>query len=389
MISEKYREQLRAAHEDDAWGGSASPWTLAWIQALRASGTIIDYGCGKGALVRALRGLGYAAWGFDPAVPLFSGDPGRADMLVSVDALEHVEPGHLAAVLRDCAARAPLALHVIARGPAQKTLPDGRNAHLIQESDDWWRARLEQACAGVWLLHRDHYWSTFVCTRDGRDPRAALHIPDAPPDRATLAPRPGRLIFARENNSPRGNTLDSMLRAFTRAPVVAGKREAVLLGNHPSLRDHASEIAVSRPVLAMHAAARFAPRHSTALMLDDPFSYPPEVLRALADNSCASIWRMNYAPLDHGAPRDALFYGDPGTPADDWLNSGWTWFKASFPFALQLLYACGIRRVRCYGCRFEATPESTPEQRELYAQQRVWLEKEAPYFRRMGLEISR
>lgn len=32
-------------------------------------------------------------------------------------------------------------------GPAGKVLPDGRNAHLIQEPIAWWRERLERHLA--------------------------------------------------------------------------------------------------------------------------------------------------------------------------------------------------------------------------------------------------
>ena len=32
---------------------------------------------------------------------------------------------------------------VIAHRPAKKTLPDGRNAHLIQEGPAWWLPKLE------------------------------------------------------------------------------------------------------------------------------------------------------------------------------------------------------------------------------------------------------
>jgi hypothetical protein len=33
-------------------------------------------------------------------------------------------------------------LYTIATGPAAKTMPDGRNAHLIQEGAEWWISRL-------------------------------------------------------------------------------------------------------------------------------------------------------------------------------------------------------------------------------------------------------
>jgi hypothetical protein len=33
--------------------------------------------------------------------------------------------------------------------PARKTLPDGRNAHLIQETDEWWRNIIERSINGT------------------------------------------------------------------------------------------------------------------------------------------------------------------------------------------------------------------------------------------------
>jgi hypothetical protein len=36
---------------------------------------------------------------------------------------------------------------VIANRPAKKLLPDGRNAHLIQQPRDWWLPRLAQRFA--------------------------------------------------------------------------------------------------------------------------------------------------------------------------------------------------------------------------------------------------
>ena len=61
------------------------------------------------------------------------------------DVLEHVEPEYLQDVLADikrCMKRAGLL--VISTIPAKKTLPDGRNAHLIVESPLWWGSVLSQ-----------------------------------------------------------------------------------------------------------------------------------------------------------------------------------------------------------------------------------------------------
>lgn len=50
--------------------------------------------------------------------------------------LEHIEEPYLEAVLLD--------LKDITTGPAMKTLPDGRNAHIIQKPSSCWLPRLCQ-----------------------------------------------------------------------------------------------------------------------------------------------------------------------------------------------------------------------------------------------------
>ena len=37
---------------------------------------------------------------------------------------------------------ARVGVYTIATGPAMKTLPDGRNAHLIQQGPEWWMPKL-------------------------------------------------------------------------------------------------------------------------------------------------------------------------------------------------------------------------------------------------------
>ena len=62
--------------------------------------------------------------------------------------LEHIEPACLDEVLDDLErVTRKIGFFVIANRPAKKVLADGRNAHLIQEDVDWWRARLERRFA--------------------------------------------------------------------------------------------------------------------------------------------------------------------------------------------------------------------------------------------------
>ena len=59
--------------------------------------------------------------------------------------MEHVEPEYLEATVRRLHALSRRAAFMtFALRPSNKTLPDGRNTHLIVEDRDWWRARLAQ-----------------------------------------------------------------------------------------------------------------------------------------------------------------------------------------------------------------------------------------------------
>ena len=66
------------------------------------------------------------------------------DAVVSTDALEHVEPAYLDKTLRMISSKMGRCVFFrIACYPAKKKLPDGRNAHLIVESPEWWRNKIE------------------------------------------------------------------------------------------------------------------------------------------------------------------------------------------------------------------------------------------------------
>jgi len=106
---------------------------------------VSDYGAGKQRLLEGLRGQGITLDGYypyDPAFPEY-GSPQVADLVCCIDVLEHIEPELLDNVLEDLASiTRRLGFFSIHMGAAGKTLPDGRNAHLIQQSTAWWLPRL-------------------------------------------------------------------------------------------------------------------------------------------------------------------------------------------------------------------------------------------------------
>ena len=108
--------------------------------------SLLDYGCGsRRSLLETLNLPPGAVYeGYDPCVPEYSADPLPADLVVCIDVLEHIEPELLDNVLDHLASLCdPYGFFSIHLGPAAKTLPDGRNAHLIQQPPAWWRLRLE------------------------------------------------------------------------------------------------------------------------------------------------------------------------------------------------------------------------------------------------------
>lgn len=144
-ISPAYRSQNRALHETRPdYGSGGGRWAplVGEIMRMQDCETVLDFGCGKGGLKDR---LGNFVSEYDPAIPGKDGDPSPADLVVSTDVLEHVEPEYLEAFLSRLASLSnKAAFVVIATRPAKKTLPDGRNAHLIVKGDGWWRRKLQR-----------------------------------------------------------------------------------------------------------------------------------------------------------------------------------------------------------------------------------------------------
>lgn len=152
LISPAYLELQRRLHaRPKGYGGKGDTWAqpvLDLVARFRAS-SVLDYGCGRGALKRALEPIKPVSLDvreYDPAIPGKDGRPSFADLVVCTDVLEHIEPDRLDAVLAHLKTLARTAVFVvIALRESNKTLADGRNAHLIVAPADWWIDRLTRA----------------------------------------------------------------------------------------------------------------------------------------------------------------------------------------------------------------------------------------------------
>ena len=159
LLSRAYRNQLIELHgADAAWGTTGSEYFLEVMKAAKDDGckSLLDYGCGKGYLVAMIKDYMVSkpekvpedlvrVEGYDPAVKDYLELPAPADLIVSTDVFEHIEPENLDTVLGHIAGLMLISgFFVIFTGKAKAILPDGRNAHLIQEGEDFWAAKLKE-----------------------------------------------------------------------------------------------------------------------------------------------------------------------------------------------------------------------------------------------------
>lgn len=144
-ISAEYAALNAQLHRDNlayGVGGGKHADTVRKLRDAIKAESVLDYGAGKGYLAKA---LDFPIWQYDPAIPEIAATPRPADLVVCSDVLEHIEPDRLTFVLDDlrrCVKK--IGYFVIHMGPASKTLADGRNAHLIQKGEFWWRTKLEK-----------------------------------------------------------------------------------------------------------------------------------------------------------------------------------------------------------------------------------------------------
>lgn len=135
--------------------------------------TVVDFGCGKGGLVRHLQAEGFEVQGYDPAVPEFMTPPTvAADAVVCLDVLEHLSRESLQKELRLMAAMANGGAFLnIATRPAYHTLPDGRNCHEIVEPWEWWEQELKKAFRAFEIepAHVEEHQATVVLRRRNRE----------------------------------------------------------------------------------------------------------------------------------------------------------------------------------------------------------------------------
>jgi hypothetical protein len=156
MFSNDYIKQLQRLHSDRSrprgFGGKVKDiGKFHYFMEQWKPISLLDYGCGKGLILETLKEKykDTVCTGYDPAVPMFSKDPIAVDCVFSNDVLEHIEPEYLEDVLRHINTLSLKFVWLrIDTIPARKSLPDGRNAHLILENPNWWKDKIEKIIDG-------------------------------------------------------------------------------------------------------------------------------------------------------------------------------------------------------------------------------------------------
>jgi len=157
MYTKEYITQLQGLHADasrrQGFGGKAKKlgkfhnFMKEWNPS-----SLLDYGCGKGHILADLKDAypKTICEGYDPAVPMFNKKVFNTyECVFSNDVLEHIEPNFLDSVLSHINELSNKYIWLrIDTIPARKKLNDGRNAHLILESPEWWMEKFSKFIDG-------------------------------------------------------------------------------------------------------------------------------------------------------------------------------------------------------------------------------------------------
>jgi hypothetical protein len=187
-LLEQYREMHREGDPgkgvapEQMFDGRSLPRQAFRIKALvRRTGasTLLDYGCGKGALYRASPFTdGLQSWNsvreywgvasirlYDPAYPPYAELPaGPFDGVICTDVLEHCPIEDVPWIVRELFGYAEKFVFAnVACYPAGKCLPNGENAHCTIRPAPYWREIFESAAA----LRPGLLWELWVDTMRG------------------------------------------------------------------------------------------------------------------------------------------------------------------------------------------------------------------------------
>jgi hypothetical protein len=149
LFTDNYIRVLVATHSTFEWGTSSINYISSIASVIKdySITSVVDYGAGQRNLEKQLplQFPDLHIQSYDPGIASISHAPSPAELVVCTDVLEHIEPECLDAVLQDLRrVMLKVGFFYVSTRLAAQILSDGRNAHLIVETTDWWRQRIEQ-----------------------------------------------------------------------------------------------------------------------------------------------------------------------------------------------------------------------------------------------------
>ncbi len=130
--------------------------------------SILDYGCGKGKLVDALRDKykDIEIYGYDPAIPGRDRLPDnkRIDLVINTDVLEHIPEDEIEETILQIKAISDNVIFCLHHALADAILPDGSNAHCTVKSIFWYYDLFSKYFNNVTVLDGVEPWQNTVCT---------------------------------------------------------------------------------------------------------------------------------------------------------------------------------------------------------------------------------
>ena len=157
LVTPEYEAVLKTTHEGNPkWGSSTEKYgtgdIIGIVHKYPYIQTVLDYGCGKGALAEYLAAKA-------PEIEVTSYDPGirgkdvlpkgKFDLVITCDVLEHVEPHLIDENIAYLWSMTKVVMYNnIACSSARHNFTDGPYAgedlHLIQEAPGLWRERFDR-----------------------------------------------------------------------------------------------------------------------------------------------------------------------------------------------------------------------------------------------------
>ena len=148
MITKKLKnskvEFYKKYHEEHAEYGTGAVHLLDEVSIIIDAtnpSIVLDYGCGKGALVSALQKKypRIAFFGYDPAIPGRDTLPvQKADLVINTDVLEHIPEDELPEVVEQISSISQHVFFSLHHGKAAAVLENGENAHCTVKPQSWY-----------------------------------------------------------------------------------------------------------------------------------------------------------------------------------------------------------------------------------------------------------